>query len=318
MQMLTDMLHSMMTDPIKTLLESIVAVLTITGVIWKGVLPVSRWFLRPQVVYAARIAEMIPPPPDGFRSVLGQYLPEVAFPCYSDDSIGRHHWPPNASAGSIELFGVMKASLSEQAISEVKRLEAKLPQGLSLIGKRTPEMDLAEKIARLRWFLVEECNGDYQTLATAVGASSCAALQMFEEKCTRMVSRMPTRIFALRVKNRSRRDATNLKIEITVGGSIYDVTVNERTTSEVLAVSGNRVFIKQDILPPAHLVDVKIWYRWRSVTFGVRTGQQSDQFKGLEGIFIEYIGVSNGKLRRASALLDDLSAWHSIEVSAGH
>jgi hypothetical protein len=314
MEPLNSLLHGLSTDPVKTALQAIVAALTIAGVIWKVLPPIWRLLFRRQVLYAAQIAELRQPPQGGFRPVLDQYLPILSFPSFSDDSVGRPHWPPKANSESDGLFNVMQACLSGAALAEAKELEETIPEGLVLFGPKSPELSLVQTYARLRWYLVEKCKGDYAKFSTDVGDACCAALRSVDTESKRLLDEMPTRILVLRIKNRSGKDATDLKLEITVGGTIFDVTVNERNSLEVLEVSLNRVFVKQATVLPGYVVEVRIWYRWISVLFGCPTGQQSESFKGLEGIRIEYLGISNGKVYRSRGLLGDLHAWRSIYV----
>jgi hypothetical protein len=303
-------------DKIKTIIEIVVGGLTILGVIWKVILPLFRWLFVRRVVYAARVAELQQPRGGLIVGILDKYLPFRPSFCYSDSSMDDA-WPSKAKDDSEAFYGFMRETLSDLALKEARDWERTLPNGLALLGVGSTELRLLQTYARLRWFLIEKCGSDFEALSSKIGPNCSSALQSLETERERVLDSMPTRILILQIKNRMATDAKELRLEISVGGSIYDVSVNERADPKVLEQSRNRLFIQQTTLQPGYPVEVKIWYRWIAVAFGSRSFAQSERFPGPEGIMINYIGVSNGKVAQEKSLLRDLRAWRSIPVPIG-
>ena len=301
-------------DQIRTIVEIIVGSLGILGVVWKVILPLYRWLFVRRVVYAAKVAELQPPRGGLIVGALDKYLPLRPSFCYSDSSMNQADWPSKANADSEAFYRFMRETLSDLALREAREWERTLPEGLVLLGVGSAELRLLQTYTRLRWFLIEECGSDFEKLASRIGANCSSALQSLETERQRVLDSLPTRILFLQIKNRMATDAKDLRLEISVGGSIYDASVSERTNPEQ---SRNRLFIQLATMQPGYLVEVKIWYRWDAVVFGVRSFAQSEHFPGREGIMINYIGVSNGKVGQQKSLLRDLKAWRSITVPIG-
>lgn len=304
-------------DQIKTIVEIIVGGLTILGVVWKVILPLFRLLFVRRVVYAAKVAELQPPRGGLIVGALDKYLPLRPSFCYSDSSMNRAYWPSKANADSEAFYRFMRETLSDLALREAREWERTLPEGLVLLGVGSAELRLLQTYTRLRWFLIEKCGSDFEKLASRIGANCSSALQSLETERRRVLDSMPTRILILQFKNRMATDAKDLRLEISVGGSIYDASVNERTNPQILERSRNRLFIQLATMQPRYLVEVKIWYRWDAVVVGVRSFAQSEHFPGREGIMINYIGVSNGKVGQQKSLLRGLKAWRSITVPIG-
>lgn len=271
-----------------------------------------------EVVYAAQIAEVAPPPPDLVELYIHQFMPFPLIPSYSDFSRELPNFPPRAGSDRAEGLKFMKEALSGIALDQARTWEATVPAGLSLLGDMSSlDMRLYQTWARLRWFLIEECNFDYSRIASEIGPDCKDALKKLEDFRKIMVEQLPTRILVIRIANRGPADAKDLKIDITSGGEIYDVTVNQQLNDGKIERSSNRFMITWSVLQPGYVVEVKLWYIWRAVLFGSRMGSQSERFPGYEGIIINHIGISNGRVRRRKRLLADLNAWKSIDVSTG-
>jgi hypothetical protein len=304
-------------DQIKTIIEIIVGSLTIVGVIWKVILPLFRWLFVRRVVYAAKVAELQPQRNVMIVGALDKYVPIPSVFYYSDASIARPNWPSKANDDSEAFYKFMRETLSDLALKEAREWERTLPDGLSLLGVDSPELRLLQTYTRLRWFLIERCGSAFEAVSSRIGANCSSAMKSLEAERQRVLDAMPTRILILRIKNRMASDTKDLRLEITVGGSIYDVSVNERINPQILEKSRNRLYIQLTTLQPGYVVEVKIWYRWKAVAFGCRSFAQSEYFPGPEGIMINYIGVSNGKVVQEKGLLKDLKAWKSIELAIG-
>jgi hypothetical protein len=302
---------------VKTIIEVIGGALTTAGVIWKIILPVFRWLFVKRVVYAATIAELKPPRGALIVGALDEYLPIRPSFCYSNESMDRAYWPSKANADSTAFFKFMQETLSDLALNEARQWERNNFSEMSLIGQPSVELDLLQTYTRLRWFLIKSCGSNFARVSSTIGANCSSALQTLETERKRMLESMPTRILILRIQNRMGMDGKELRLEITVGGSIYDVSVNERINPQILEQSNNRLFIQLAALQPGYVVEVKVWYRWEAVLFGSRSFSQSEYFPGPEGIMINYIGISNGKVVQEKSLLRDLKAWNSMDVAIG-
>jgi hypothetical protein len=303
---------------IQTLLAIITAVLAILGVLWKVIFPLIRGILGRVVVYAAQIAEVRPPPPDLIEFKIHEFMPFPRIPVYSDFSREPPNFPSRAGSDRAEGLKIMRETLTGVALEQARSWEATVPRGLSLLGdKSSLDMQLYQTWARLRWFLIEECHSDYSMIAAQIGPDCNEALKKLEKFRNDMVKQLPTRILVIRVANRGGTDAKELKIDITSGGEIYDVTVNQDLNDGKIERSSNRFMITWAVLQPGYVVEVRLWYIWSAVLFGSRTGSQSERFPGYEGIMINHIGISNGKVRRRASLLADLDAWKSIDIPVG-
>lgn len=303
---------------IQTVLAIITATLAILGVLWKVILALVRTILGRAVVYAAQIAELMPPPPDFVEFTIHQFLPFPPVPVYSDFSREPPNFPSRAGSDRAEGMKIMRETLSGVALEQARRWEVTVPQGLSLlIDRSNPDVQLYQTWARLRWFLIEECHSDFSMIASQIGTDCNEALKKLEKFRNDMVKHLPTRILVIRVANRGGMDAKDLKIDITSGGEIYDVIVNQDLNDGRIERSSNRFMITWAVLQPGYVVEVKLWYIWNAVFFGSRSGSQSERFPGYEGIMINHIGISNVKVRRRSSLLADLRAWKSIDIQVG-
>jgi hypothetical protein len=297
--------------------------LTIVGVAWKIVWPMMRRIFKLDVVYAAQIAELRSQPPTnvGFQiaSTLHDFVPlKDGFPSYSNWSRERPNWPPKAHADNKQFFARIKQSLSGSALIQARRWERTIPQEMDLIGlPDDSDSKLYLTYVRLRWFLIDKCNSDFAALARSVGSDCGEAVKSLESELKSMLAQFPTRILIVSVLNRGRNDATDLKIDITAGGKIYDTTINGQQESNVLERTGTRFSVTFPILQPGYKVDLRIWYRWNAAAFGSRTFSQYDEFPGREGILINYIVISNGRVRRLAKVLHDLQTWRSLETTIG-
>lgn len=303
---------------IQTLLAIVTAALAILGVLWKVILPLLRTILGREFVYATKIAQVMPPPPEMIEFKIHQFLPFPSFPAYSDLSREPVNFPSRAESDRTEGLKIMRETLSGLALDQARRWEATVPRGLSLRGDKSGlDMQLYQTWARLRWFLIEECHSDFSMIASQIGPDCSEALKTLERFRKDMVEHLPTRILVIRVANRGGTDAKDLKIDITSGGEIYDVRVNQDLNDGKVERSSNRFMITWAVLQPGYVVEVNLWYIWKAFAFGSRSGSQSERFPGYEGIMINHIGISNGKARRRTSLLADLDAWKSIDIRVG-
>jgi hypothetical protein len=132
-----------------------------------------------------------------------------------------------------------------------------------------------------------------------------------------LVEHLPTRVLVIKVENRARSDAKNVTVDITSGGEIYDVVVNDQLPDARIERSNNHFLIKWPTMQSEYVIEIKLWYKWQAVCFGSRMGSQSETFPGFEAVMINHIGIENGKVRRWPRLLADLGAWKSIDARVG-
>jgi len=309
--------------------EAIVSIvagtLAVAATVWKIVLPLFRRTFKLHVVYAARIAELRQRPPTfvtfQVASILQPFAPlEYGFPGYSDWSIESPNWPPRAHTDSAQFFEKIAQALSGVALIQARRWEQTIDQGVSLFGSgfdSDPKMKLYQTYVRLRWFLIDKSGSDYAIVSSRIGSDCAKALRQLEDALEEMESALPTRILVVRIANRASTDARDLRIDVSAGGEIYDVTVNEQREPGTQERTTKRFSITFPVLQPHYWVDLKIWYRWKAVAFGERNLSQFDRFPGREGILINYIGISNGRARPLPSLLKDLNAWRSQNTEVG-
>jgi hypothetical protein len=305
---------------------SIVAgTLTVAVTVWKIILPIVRRAFKLQVVYAARIAELQQRAPTfvGFQiaSPLQAYVPfGNGFPSYSDWSTETPNWPPRAHELSTQLGAALQRELAGLALVQARRWERTTDQRMRLLAldvDSDPNAALYQTYVRLRRFLLEEANSDFAIVSSRIGNDCAEALRRLETELEQMLERLPTRILIVRVANRGSLDARDLRIDVTVGGAIYDVTMNEQRDPGLVERTSNRFSVNFAVLQPGYTVDLRIWYRWNAAAFGSRVLSQCDRFPGREGVLINYIGISNGRARPLPKLMRDLRLWRSMSTKIG-
>jgi hypothetical protein len=278
----------------------------------------GRKLLKRQVVYAARVAELMQPPQVGFRLALEDFLPLPVQPSYSDFSSQSPNYPPRALTDRRAIFEGMKEILSDVALEQARAWEAIHAGNMTLLGDMSePYLRLYQTWVRLRWHLIGKCQGDYSKVAADIGQECAVAIEKLECLKDVFVNQLPTRILVIKVENRSINDARDLTVDVTSGGEVYDVVVNDQLSEGKINRSNNRILVTWPIMQPRYVVEVKIWYVWRAVAFGSRMGSQSDRFPRHEGIIINHIGTSNSKARRYKSLLRDMNAWNSRDITIG-
>src|ERR1700688_2316710 len=309
----------------QSIVSLVAGVLTLADTVWKIILPIIRRAFKLQVVYAAQIAELQQHPPTfvGFQiaSPLQAFVPlGKGFPSYSDWSTETPNWPPRAHELSTKLGAALQHELSGLALVQARRWERTIDQGLRLIGldvASDANLALYQTYVRLRWFLLSEAHSDFAIVSSRIGNDCAEALRRLEAELEQLQELLPTRILIVRVANRGSSDARDLRIDVTVGGSIYDVTMNEQRDPGLVENTSNRFSVNFAVLQPGYTVDLRIWYRWQAAAFGSRTLSQCDRFPGREGALINYIGISNGRARPLPRLMRDLRLWRSISTDIG-
>ena len=303
---------------IKTLVGIMVGAITVGAAIWKILLPLFRRILKARLVYAACIAELSQYAPGLLiETPLDAVVPIRRFPGYSDWSIQAPNAPPRSREDQRKFFEVIATELSGPVLKDANDWERTAPTDLRLLGStKAPEFKLYETYLRLRWLLLKEGKPSYDRVAKDVGRKCAEALEKIESAINQQLDQLPTRALIIRIKNRGSKDAKDLNIEITSGGAIYDVVINDWQPSKMEKTT-TRLALVYETLRPGQMVELKVWYRWIAVEFGNRMFSQARSFPGREGILINYIGVSNGRVLRMPKLLSDIDAWRSLETEVG-
>jgi hypothetical protein len=314
-------------DSVKKSLEYIAATIAALGAIWKFVLPAARRMFGLEIVYAARVAELMlpkhayPASPINPVLIIGVELfnpMHGGFPSYSDWSSERPNWPPRAVEDGRHFFEDIRQNLSGLALEQANIWEQTIPPGLILLGLgSSTDEKLYLTYTRLRWFLLDQCHSDYARVSKEVGQAASEAVRTLEVKPAHLLENRPTRVLIVRVANRSSKDAKDLRIDLTAGGAIYDVTLNEERTQSIVSRTSTRFTVTFPVMQPGFSLELKLWYVWKSVSFGCRSHSQFEMFPGFEGMLINYIGISNGRVRARPKLLDDLRSWKSMTVMVG-
>src|SRR5262249_11954507 len=153
----------------------------------------------------------------------------------SDWSRERPNWPPRADTENKNLSSEIRRLLSGTALIQARRWEQTIPEELTLLGlPKDADSKLYLTYVRLRWFLFEQCNSDFNVMSRSVGPDCVAAVRTLEAGLKSMQKDLPTRVLLISVANRSQKNATDLKIDITAGGKIYDATINGEQESKVV------------------------------------------------------------------------------------
>jgi hypothetical protein len=204
-----------------------------------------------------------------------------------------------------------------ETLKDANEWERTCPPELTLLTDMSSrEARLYQTYLRIRWLLVQNGNPDYEHVARAISTRCAEALRSIETESRALLSHFPTRVLIIRIKNRGSQDAKNLRIEVTAGGEIYDVVIDDRQPDEVKKTDV-RLLAKYQVLQPAQTIELRLWYRWSAFSFGSRMGSQSESFPGREGILINHLGFSNGRMMYLPRLLSDIEAWRRIDTRIG-
>jgi hypothetical protein len=302
-------------------LDAVKVLLGIIVIVFPVILFLIRKAAKKQVMYAAKIAELFPKPPEYFAIILPlqEYSPLPSFPVYSELSTRTPNFPPRYFKDRNVTLEKMKSILADAALKQARQWETTLPGIPSLVGADRSDQNvmLYQTWTRLRWYLFEECDSSYSSLSHKIGPECAVALQTLEDIRNHLLEHLPTRVLIIKVENRGRNDAKDVTVDITSGGEIYDVVVNDQLPDARIDRSENRFMIKWPTTQSEYAIEIKLWYKWKAVLFGSRMGSQSEIFPGFEGVIINHIGVENAKVRRWPRLLADLGAWNSIDVRVG-
>jgi len=276
--------------------------------------PVS--FTFPGVVYETAILDLVQPREDPIQRIMAQFEPYPGFPYYSETSDKPTQWPPRVFKDRSDFDKKIQQSLSGRAASELARWEARAPTELTIIGgsDSDPQLKLNQSYARLRMLLTEN-GGNYNRIAARVGPNCARALKSLEDARRAMLSDLPNRVFILRVRNRSPEDAENFNAELKVGGAVYDVTVNEEgEKAHSLQWSPDRINVELPRLRPGYTTDIRIWYAYLPVSERVFADAADVQWERTQGLIVQNLVISNGQIRRSSALLTDVHPYHRYPV----
>lgn len=276
--------------------------------------PVS--FTFPGVVYETAILDLVQPREDPIQRIMAQFEPYPGFPYYSETSDKPTQWPSRVFKDRSDFDKKIQQALSGRTASELARWEARTPANLTIIGgsDSDPQLKLNQSYARLRMLLTEN-GGNYNRIAAMVGPNCARALKSLEDARRAMLSDLPNRVFILRVRNRSPEDAENFNAELKVGGAVYDVTVNEEgEKAHSLQWSPDRINVELPRLRPGYTTDIRIWYAYLPVSERVFADAADLQWERTQGLIVQNLVISNGQIRRSSALLTDLHPYHRYPV----
>jgi hypothetical protein len=303
---------------LRTVVAIVGGTFTIAATVWKVALPLLRKASKMNVVYGACIAELSQYAPGLiFETPLDKIVPIRRFPGYSDWSIQGPNLPPRSRKERNKLFQKIDSELAGEVLKEANEWERNCPPELTLLSQDSSRaFELYQTYLRLRWLLVKDATPNYDRVAHEISLRCAEALRSIESETQEHLAHLPTRVLIVRVKNRGSRDAKDLHIDVTSGGEIYDVVINDRQPTEI-EKTDVRLTANYKVLRPGQTVELKLWYRWLAVDFGSRIGSQAETFPGREGILITYLGVSNGHVLHMPQLLSDVEAWRSLDTKIG-
>jgi hypothetical protein len=273
-----------------------------------------KFFAYPGVVYEAAVVELILPTIDPIAAILNQLEPYPGFPYYSDTSDKPTQWPPRVGKDRTAFHGLVEQQLSGAAGAELASWVKHSKPTLQIIGGDEGELDLEQNYARLRSLLTTN-HGDFAKIGSIVGPQCAKALATLEAARRKLASNLPNRALILRVRNRQIQDVENFTAEFKVGGSVYDVAVNEEgEKARSLEWSPDRINVDIARLRPGYMVDIEIWYNYLPPERRVFVDAADIEWAKTQGVVIGNLGISNAQLRRSPSLLTDLNAYHRFPI----
>ena len=262
--------------------------------------------------YDTAIVEMIYPAESVYGSIMNQIEAFPAFPYFSPESDHPSQWPPQIFNERDAFFKAIVQRLSGPAAMELATWRKNNPPKIKRPG--TPETDPVYNYSMVRYSLTES-GRDFETVRNEIGPACAEALIDLEQMRRGLEENVPNRLLIVRVLNQGDEDITNFRTDISINGSVYDITVNsmgKQAKSEEW--TPNRFSIEVPLLQPNYKIDLFVWYYYQPLASKVFPGPMDLKWAQTEGIVIENMVASGVKVIESDHLLNDLPAYNRYPV----
>jgi hypothetical protein len=271
-----------------------------------------------ELVFDVAIVELVDPRDPPILAIEDSMEPYPMFPCYSNESDHPAAWPPRVWRDRQELGKRIETFLEQRTVK--RRLAAwKRSENSARVeshgsARRTAELARMVKYGTLRAYFNQKLKGDTGRLIKEFGDDFAKTFLQLEDAREHVKQQMPNRLMVMRIENHQPTHVRELRTEFEVAGTVYDVTLNGEEVLPADENLGKPIVVELSSLKPNYYAEIRLWYTYLPVSERVFPGARDLILEESQGIVFRNLVISNGMVRRDSALLADLEAAQRYHV----